>query len=223
MAAKRLGPFEVRLPALNLGRDEAYGREVGLDSAVSQTGTAWAWRAGGVARGLAGTGYGQRQCRGLAGSWRAGRQLHEKCHNTVEPTRMGVGYAPAAPVAKLDKAPVYETGDCWFESSRVRQPDPTVGFALSLSRNCGACGGNRIRGKRRRQLQGDLLVEGVGFMLVGMGCVFAFLLILVFATMALSAVAQRLAVSWPTAAEVGGSPTLEEAAAIAAALHWHRR
>ena len=34
---------------------------------------------------------------------------------------MGVGYAPAAPVAKLDKAPVYETGDCWFESSRVRQ------------------------------------------------------------------------------------------------------
>ena len=60
-------------------------------------------------------------------------------------------------------------------------------------------------------------------MLVGMGCVFAFLLILVFATMALSAVAQRLAVNWPTAAEVGGSPTLEEAAAIAAALHWHRR
>ena len=34
---------------------------------------------------------------------------------------MRVGYAPAAPVAKLDKAPVYETGDCWFESSRVRQ------------------------------------------------------------------------------------------------------
>ncbi len=26
-----------------------------------------------------------------------------------------------APVAKLDKASVYETEDCWFESSRVRQ------------------------------------------------------------------------------------------------------
>lgn len=25
-----------------------------------------------------------------------------------------------APVAKLDKASVYETEDCWFESSRVR-------------------------------------------------------------------------------------------------------
>lgn len=40
---------------------------------------------------------------------------------------MRVRYAPAAPVAKLDKAPVYETGDCWFESSRVRQPDLRAG------------------------------------------------------------------------------------------------
>ena len=29
-----------------------------------------------------------------------------------------------APVAKLDKASVYETEDCWFESSRVRHHLP---------------------------------------------------------------------------------------------------
>ena len=34
---------------------------------------------------------------------------------------LGNNSAPLhAPVAKLDKAPVYETGDCWFESNRVR-------------------------------------------------------------------------------------------------------
>ena len=72
-------------------------------------------------------------------------------------------------------------------------------------------------------MQGDLLTEGVALMLVGMGAVFAFLLILVFATMALSALAQRMALNWPEAADLGGGPTLEEAAAIAAALHRHRR
>ncbi len=71
-------------------------------------------------------------------------------------------------------------------------------------------------------MQGDLLAEGVELMLVGMGTVFAFLLILVFATKALSAVAQRFAEPWP-AADVGEGPSLEEAAAIAVALHRHRR
>ena len=136
---------------------------------------------------------------------------------------MGVGYAPAAPVAKLDKAPVYETGDCWFESSRVRQPDLTVGFAVSLTRNSGHQDGMRNKGKWRRELQGDLLAEGVALMLVGMGSVFAFLLILVFATKTLSAVAQRFAMQWQAVADGGEGPSLEEAAAIAAALHRHRR
>ncbi|MDD9960710.1 MAG: oxaloacetate decarboxylase [Gammaproteobacteria bacterium] len=72
-------------------------------------------------------------------------------------------------------------------------------------------------------MQGDLLVEGVALMLVGMGSVFAFLLILVFATMALGSVAQRFAMHWQTVADGGEGPSLEEAAAIAAALHRHRR
>ena len=48
-----------------------------------------------------------------------------------------------APVAKLDKAPAYEAGDCWFESSRVRQKDnvPHIGYkaaarALNLPSRC---------------------------------------------------------------------------------------
>ena len=60
-------------------------------------------------------------------------------------------------------------------------------------------------------------------MLVGMGAVFAFLLILVVATMALSAVTQRLPLGWQSVVDAGDGPTLEEAAAIAAALHRHRR
>lgn len=60
-------------------------------------------------------------------------------------------------------------------------------------------------------------------MLVGMGAVFVFLLILVFATMALSAVAQRVALHWQAMADIGESPSLEEAAAIAVAIHRHRR
>ena len=72
-------------------------------------------------------------------------------------------------------------------------------------------------------MQGDLLAEGVALMLVGMGSVFAFLLILVFATMALGAVTQRITMHWPTVGDVGEGPSLEEAAAIAAALHRHRR
>ncbi|MXX29443.1 MAG: oxaloacetate decarboxylase [Gammaproteobacteria bacterium] len=72
-------------------------------------------------------------------------------------------------------------------------------------------------------MQGDLLVEGVALMLVGMGSVFAFLLILVFATKTLSAVAQRFAMQWQAVADGGEGPSLEEAAAIAAALHRHRR
>ena len=72
-------------------------------------------------------------------------------------------------------------------------------------------------------MQGDLLAEGVALMLVGMGSVFAFLLILVFATMALGVVTQRFTLRWPAVADVGKGPSLEEAAAIAAALHQHRR
>ena len=72
-------------------------------------------------------------------------------------------------------------------------------------------------------MQGDLLAEGLALMLVGMGSVFAFLLILVFATMALGAVTQRITMHWPTVGDVGEGPSLEEAAAIAAALHRHRR
>ena len=60
-------------------------------------------------------------------------------------------------------------------------------------------------------------------MLVGMGSVFAFLLILVFATMALGALAQRFAVHWQAVADAGEGPSLEEAAAIAVAIHRHRR
>ena len=126
---------------------------------------------------------------------------------------MGVGYAPAAPVAKLDKAPVYETGDCWFESSRVRQVFASAPLPAAKAQ----------KGSWRRELQGDLLAEGVALMLVGMGSVFAFLLILVFATMALGAVTQRFTVRWQAVADVGEGPSLEEAAAIAAALHRHRR
>jgi hypothetical protein len=33
----------------------------------------------------------------------------------------------SAPVAKLDKAPVYETGDYRFESCRVRHFGPSLG------------------------------------------------------------------------------------------------
>ena len=72
-------------------------------------------------------------------------------------------------------------------------------------------------------MQGDLLAEGVALMLVGMGSVFTFLLILVFATKTLSAVAQRFVMQWQAVADVGEGPSLEEAAAIAAALHRHRR
>ena len=72
-------------------------------------------------------------------------------------------------------------------------------------------------------MQGDLLAEGVALMLVGMGSVFAFLLILVFATMTMSVAVQRLALSREAAPKDEDGPTLEEAAAIAAALHRHRR
>ena len=72
-------------------------------------------------------------------------------------------------------------------------------------------------------MQGELLAEGLGLMLVGMGAVFTFLLILVFATMALGTLAQRFAMGWQAATDVGEGPSLEEAAAIAAALHQHRR
>ncbi|MCY4213667.1 MAG: OadG family protein [Gammaproteobacteria bacterium] len=72
-------------------------------------------------------------------------------------------------------------------------------------------------------MQGDPLAEGVELMLVGMGSVFAFLLILLFATKALGAVAQRFAGRSQAVAGVGDGPSLEEAAAIAAALHRHRR
>ena len=91
-------------------------------------------------------------------------------------------------------------------------------FRLCVARTKGLW----IRGFGRKELQGDLLAEGVALMVVGMGSVFAFLLILVFATMALGAVAQRLAMN-RLAADVGDGPTLEEVAAIAAALQQHRR
>jgi len=65
-----------------------------------------------------------------------------------------------------------------------------------------------------------LFAAGVELMLIGMGTVFIFLTILVFATISMSRISQRFAplslATQPTAASTG--PTQEEVAAIATAL-----
>ena len=58
-------------------------------------------------------------------------------------------------------------------------------------------------------------MAGVQLMLVGMGAVFLFLVVLVSATVVMSAVARR----WIGA---GGEPNADELAAIAAAVHRYR-
>ena len=66
----------------------------------------------------------------------------------------------------------------------------------------------------------ELLSSGIQLMLVGMGTVFTFLTILVFATMAMSAVIRRIS---PVSVESADPRNLdEEIAAIGVALHRHR-
>ena len=62
----------------------------------------------------------------------------------------------------------------------------------------------------------DLLGEGVELMLIGMGTVFVFLSLLVFAMSLLSRVAARFGVD-------DAEPTEEEVAAISAAISKHRQ
>lgn len=75
-------------------------------------------------------------------------------------------------------------------------------------------------------MEGSLLSQGLELMLIGMGTVFIFLTLLVFATKAMSALALRLqpdAVA-PTPDTLAASAENDPAvvAAIAAALHLHR-
>lgn len=65
----------------------------------------------------------------------------------------------------------------------------------------------------------NLLNAGLELMLAGMGTVFVFLTLLVAATMAMSAIVQRLLVP-ATLPDTDPSP--EELAAISAAIHQHR-
>lgn len=63
-----------------------------------------------------------------------------------------------------------------------------------------------------------LLAAGVELMLIGMGTVFVFLTILVFATMLMSFLVQKLMPSEQSRSDV----QQEEVAAIAVAIHLHR-
>ena len=65
-------------------------------------------------------------------------------------------------------------------------------------------------------MQTSLISEGLTLMLAGMGTVFVFLTVLVFAMTVMSAIAGR---SRP----VAEGPTDDEVAAITAAVHQHRR
>ncbi len=75
-------------------------------------------------------------------------------------------------------------------------------------------------------MEGSLLSQGLNLMLIGMGTVFMFLTLLVFATRAMSAIAIRLQPDIPAPdatvdpAAAGSSPAV--VAAITAALHLHR-
>ena len=66
---------------------------------------------------------------------------------------------------------------------------------------------------------GELLQQGLELMLAGMGTVFVFLTLLVFATTGMSALVRR----FEPAAVQPGEPTEEEVAAIAAAITLHRQ
>ncbi len=76
-------------------------------------------------------------------------------------------------------------------------------------------------------MEGSLLSQGLNLMLIGMGTVFMFLTLLVFATRAMSAIALRLQPEVPanqdnpadSAVPANNSAVV---AAIAAALHLHR-
>ncbi len=69
-------------------------------------------------------------------------------------------------------------------------------------------------------MEGELLEQGLELMLAGMGTVFVFLTVLVFATTGMSALVRRFEPA-PVAASEG--PTAEEVAAITAAVTLHRR
>ncbi len=69
-------------------------------------------------------------------------------------------------------------------------------------------------------LEGELLEQGLELMLAGMGTVFVFLTLLVFATTGMSALVRRFE---PAEAAEAEGPTEEEVAAIAAAITLHRR
>ena len=73
-------------------------------------------------------------------------------------------------------------------------------------------------------MNGALLDAGLELLIAGMGTVFVFLTLLVFATKGMSALIQRL--SPPAAADSAaraGGPTPDEIAAISAAISHHRR
>ena len=69
-------------------------------------------------------------------------------------------------------------------------------------------------------MEGELLEQGLELMLAGMGTVFVFLTVLVFATTGMSALVRRFE---PAAATDTDGPTDEEVAAITAAITLHRR
>lgn len=68
-------------------------------------------------------------------------------------------------------------------------------------------------------MEAELIEQGFELMLAGMGTVFVFLTVLVFATTAMSAAVRRLA---PEPVPIDGV-TEEEVAAISAAITEHRR
>ena len=67
----------------------------------------------------------------------------------------------------------------------------------------------------------NLMLAGVELMLVGMGTVFVFLTLLVFATTLMSKIVMRIAP--PTAIPAADGPSEEELVAISAALNLHRQ
>ncbi len=69
-------------------------------------------------------------------------------------------------------------------------------------------------------MEGELLEQGLELMLAGMGTVFVFLTLLVFATTGMSALVRRF--EPVTVPDIDG-PTEEEVAAITAAITLHRR
>ncbi len=74
-------------------------------------------------------------------------------------------------------------------------------------------------------MEGSLLSQGLELMLIGMGTVFSFLTLLVFATLGMSALARRLQPQASAAPGTGGAqPPTDPAlvAAITAAIHQHR-